>query len=240
MATRAARSPKDTSSSGGATAHGGAYLVRGDDPSLVGQAVHDLLGVLVGARDATTVVEEHGGPAAPDLDVGLIVDAVTTPPFITDRRVVVVREAGRLVAADAGRLVACLEDPVPGVVLVLVAGGGTIPAALVKAVDRQGSVIDAAVGTGRARTQWLVERLHAAPVRLDARAATLLGDHLGGDLSRVQGLLDTLEAAYGPGSAIDSEKLEPFLGEAGRWRRGTSPTPSMPVTRPRRWPPWAG
>ncbi|HXQ59116.1 MAG TPA: DNA polymerase III subunit delta [Acidimicrobiales bacterium] len=216
MATRAARSPKDTSSSGGATAHGGAYLVRGDDPSLVGQAVHDLLGVLVGARDATTVVEEHGGPAAPDLDVGLIVDAVTTPPFITDRRVVVVREAGRLVAADAGRLVACLEDPVPGVVLVLVAGGGTIPAALVKAVDRQGSVIDAAVGTGRARTQWLVERLHAAPVRLDARAATLLGDHLGGDLSRVQGLLDTLEAAYGPGSAIDSEKLEPFLGEAGR------------------------
>jgi hypothetical protein len=32
----------------------------------------------------------------------------------------------------------------------------------------------------------------------------------------VQGLLDTLEAAYGPGAAIDSEKLEPFLGEAGR------------------------
>jgi DNA polymerase-3 subunit delta len=62
----------------------------------------------------------------------------------------------------------------------------------------------------------LVERLHAAPVRLDVRAATLLGDHLGGDLSRVQGLLDTLEAAYGPGAAIDSEKLEPFLGEAGR------------------------
>jgi DNA polymerase-3 subunit delta len=182
----------------------------------VGQAVHDLLGVLVGERDAATVVEEHGGPGAPDLEAGLIVDALTTPPFITDRRVVVVREAGRLLSADAGRLVSCLDDPVPGVVLVLVAGGGTIPAALVKTVDRLGSVVDTAVGTGRARTQWLVERLHAAPVRLDARAATLLGDHLGGDLSRLQGLLDTLEAAYGSGAAIDSEKLEPFLGEAGR------------------------
>ena len=194
----------------------GVYLVRGDDASLVGQAVHDLLGVLVGERDAATVVEEHGGPGAPDLEAGLIVDALTTPPFITDRRVVVVREAGRLLSADAGRLVSCLDDPVPGVVLVLVAGGGTIPAALVKTVDRLGSVVDTAVGTGRARTQWLVERLHAAPVRLDARAATLLGDHLGGDLSRLQGLLDTLEAAYGSGAAIDSEKLEPFLGEAGR------------------------
>jgi DNA polymerase-3 subunit delta len=192
------------------------YLVRGDDPSLVGQAVHDLLGVLVGERDAATVVEEHGGPGAPDLDIGIIIDAVTTPPFITDRRAVVVRDAGRLVAADAGRLAPCLEDPLPGVVLVLVAGGGTIPAALVKVVDRVGRVVDTAVGTGRARTQWLVERLHDAPVRLDARAATRLGDHLGGDLSRVHGLLDTLAAAYGPGAAIDTAQLEPFLGEAGR------------------------
>jgi DNA polymerase-3 subunit delta len=130
--------------------------------------------------------------------------------------VVVVRDAGRLVSADAGRLIQCLEDPIPGVVLVLVAGGGTIPAALVKAVDRVGIVVDTAVGTGRARTQWLVDRLHEGPVRLDARAATRLGDHLGGDLSRVQGLLDTLAAAYGPGAAIDTDLLEPFLGEAGR------------------------
>ena len=97
MATR----PPDE---GTATTGVGVYLVRGDDPSLVGQAVHELLGVLVGEREAATVAEEHGGPGAPDLDVGIIVDALTTPPFITDRRVVVVRDAGRLVAADAGRL----------------------------------------------------------------------------------------------------------------------------------------
>ena len=193
----------------------GVHLVRGDDPSLIGQAVHELLGELVGERDAAMVVEEHGGPGTPDLDIGVIIDAVTTPPFITDRRVVVVRDAGRLVAAEAGRLVPCLENPIPGVVLVLVAGGGTVPAALVKAVDRVGNVVDTAVGTGRARTQWLVDRLHDAPVRLDVRAATRLGDHLGGDLSRVQGLLDTLAAAYGPGAAIDTDQLEPFLGEAG-------------------------
>ena len=96
------------------------------------------------------------------------------------------------------------------------AGGGTIPAALVKAVDRVGPVVDAAVGTGRARTQWLVDRLHDAPGAPRRPGRPRLGDHLGGDLSRVQGLLDTLAAAYGPGAAIDTDQLEPFLGEAGR------------------------
>jgi DNA polymerase III subunit delta len=192
-----------------------AYLVRGDDASLVGQRLHDLLGDLVGGYDVAMVVEELGGPSAEELDVGAVVDALTTPPFLTDRRIVVVRDAGRLVAADAARLVACLDDPLPGVTLVLGAGSGTIPAPLVKAVERLGLIVDTSVGTGRARTQWLVDRLHDGPVKLDARAGSMLGEHLGGDMSRLRGLLDALAAAYGDGASIDIEKLEPFLGEAG-------------------------
>ena len=191
-----------------------AYLVRGDDPSLVAQAVQDLLGTLLQGRDPSAVVEEHGA-AGEDVDTGAVVDALTTPPFLTDLRLVVVREAGRLLAADAARLAECLGDPLPGVVLILVSGGGTVPAALVRAVQGAGGVVDANVGTGRARTQWLTERLHGAPVRLDARAAATLAEHLGEDLARLRGLLDTLVAAYGEGASIDEDMLDPFLGEAG-------------------------
>jgi DNA polymerase-3 subunit delta len=192
-----------------------AYLVCGDDSSLVGQAVHDLLAALVVERDPAVTVEEHGALGGEELEVGLVLDALTTPPLLTDRRVVVVREAGRLSSSDAARIVACLAEPVPGVVLVLAAGGGTIPAALVKAAQGAGGVLDTAVGTGRARTQWLAEQLRGAPVRIDARAAGLLGEHLGGDVSRLRGLLGTLASAYGEGAAIDEARLEPFLGEAG-------------------------
>jgi DNA polymerase-3 subunit delta len=189
--------------------------VRGDDASLVGQRVHDLLASLAGDNEVAMVVEEHGGSGADEIEVSVVVDALTTPPFLADRRIVVLRDAGRLVAADAARLVTCLDDPLPGVTLVVAAGNGTIPAALVKAIDRLGAVIDTAVGTGRARTQWLVDRLHEGPVRLDARAGSRLGEHLGGDVSRMRGLLDALAAAYGEGASIDVERLEPFLGEAG-------------------------
>jgi DNA polymerase III subunit delta len=191
------------------------YLVRGDDASLVGQEVQGLLRTVVGERDAVSVVEEHGALGGDDLDVGSVVDALTTSPFLTDMRVVVVREAGRLSAADAKRIAEALAAAAPGVVLVLSSGGGAVPAALVTIAQASGGLVEASAGTGRARTQWLAERLRHGQVRLDARAAALVSEHLGDDMSRLRGLLDTLASAYGPGSSIDLAMLEPFLGEAG-------------------------
>jgi len=191
------------------------YLVRGDDPSLVGQAARALIEELVGEGDAALTVEEFGGPAVDEVDVGAVVDACTTPPFLVDRRVVVVRDAGRLAAADAGRLVGYLEDPLATTVLVLVAGGGTVPQALARRVGALGSVVETAVGTGKARSQWLADHLRGAPVKLDGPATALLAEHLGGDMGRLEGLLATLAAAYGAGATVRSGELAPFLGEAG-------------------------
>lgn len=196
-------------------AHRAAYLVRGDDPSLVAQAAHTLTTRLVGGADASLVVEEFGGSSVEPFDVGMVIDACTTPPFLVDRRVVVVREAGQLDGTDAKRVVAYLEDPLPTTSLVLVSGGGTIPQALIKALAASGEVVDTAVGTGKARSQWLADHLKGGPVRLDGRATAELSSHLGGDMGRLQGLLDTLASAYGAGATVSAEDLEPFLGEAG-------------------------
>lgn len=193
-----------------------AYLVRGDDAALVAQAARSLLDQLVGERDPALVVEEHGGSSIDDLDAGAVLDACTTPPFLVDRRVVVVRDAGRLDAADAARLVAVVKDPLPSTVLVLVAGGGTLPQALTKAVQAAGEVVDAAVGTRRDdRSRWLAEQLKESPVRLNAAAVSRLNAHLGEDLGRLAGILQTLAAAYGVGATVGEGELEPFLGEAG-------------------------
>ena len=191
------------------------YLVRGEDAALVGQATRDLLEQLVGPRDPALVVEEHGGPTADGLDVGSIIDACATPPFLIDRRVVVVRDAGRLSATDSARLVALLEDPLPTTALVLVGGGGTVPAALVRAVGAVGEVLESTVRTGKDRDRWLQDHLAQAPVRLSAAAGQRLGKHLGEDLGRLDGLLRTLAAAYGEAARVGEEELEPFLGEAG-------------------------
>ena len=198
-----------------AAARASSYLVRGDDASLVAQEVRALLADVVGDLDHALVVEEIGGAPSDDLSVGTIVDACLTPPFLVDLRVVVVRDAGRLLTADVPRLVDVVQEPLDTTVLILVAGGGTIPAPLVKAIAARGEVIDVSTSKAGDRKAWLNEHLRAAPVHLDRGATDLLADHVGEDLGRVEGLLSALSAAYGEGASVSADDLDPYLGEAG-------------------------
>lgn len=189
------------------------YLVKGDDSSLVDEAARDLIHRLVGDEDPGLVVEDRRGP---DLDVGAALDACSTPPFLASRRVVVVRDIGQLRAGEADQVAAWMAHPLETTSLVLVSGAGPTPPKLTSAAKKAGQIIDATVPTARdPRSRWLAQRLRAAPIQLDARAAARLGDHLGEDLGRLAGLLEMLAAAYGEGATICPDDLEPFLGEAG-------------------------
>jgi len=191
------------------------YLVKGDDASLVAQEVRDLLAEVVGDRDQSLVVEEVGGAPGEDINVGSVVDACLTPPFLIDRRVVVVRDAGRLLTADVPRLVEVINDPLPSTVLIVVGGGGVLPPALTKALKAHGHIIDVTTKKAGDRKTWLAEHLRSGPVKLEPKAVDLLGHHVGEDLGRVEGLLSALSAAYGAGAKISAEDLAPYLGEAG-------------------------
>ncbi len=191
-------------------------LVKGADPALVAQLAHRAITSLLDGRDPSTCVEEHGAPAAEELDVARLVDALTTPPFLLDRRVVVVRDAGRLATGDAERLVHVLADLPDGVGAVFVAGGGTVPAPLVRALSQAGEVLDATVGPSiRDRRAFVADEVRRARVRLDPSATEALLGHLGEDLSRVDGVLETLTATFGEGATIGIDELTPFLGATG-------------------------
>ena len=199
------------------TDHKPVYLVRGDDPVLLADAVRQLTATLVRDDDAGLALEEvEVDPSADDRNLGALLDACLTPPFLTDRRVVVARNAGALVADDGARLVQYLDDPLDTTTLVLVSGGGTVPQKLVAAVKAKGEVVDAGLPRqAKERTSWLVDKLRHAPVKLDNRAAQHLGEHLGEDLNRLNGILEVLRTAYGDGATVSTEQLEPFLGDAG-------------------------
>ena len=184
------------------------YLVRGDQPVLLADAVKQLV-IELAAGDMT---EELAGD---DYTVGNIVDAAQTPPFFGDRRVVVARGIGRFSTHDVEALVAYLGDPLETTSLVLVAGGGQVARSLVDAVRKAGHVIDAGVPGGKGRSAWLAARLREGPVRLDARAAAMVGDHLGDDVDRLGSLLEMLAAAYGQGSRLGPDEVAPLLGGVG-------------------------
>ncbi len=188
-----------------------AYLVKGDDPGVTGEAVRALVAELVGEDDATLVVEDLGA----ECELRAVVDAAQTPPFFGGHRVVIAREVGRFLTAEVAPLVAYLSDPLPTTRLVLVGGGGQVSRSLGDAVRKVGHVVDAGVPSGRNRVAWLGARLKKGPVRLDAAASDMVGRHLGDDVGRLAPLLEMLAAAYGQGTRIGVDELEPFLGQAG-------------------------
>jgi DNA polymerase III subunit delta len=210
-------SSSPSSGTGGANAKGGAdktgsWLVTGDDASLLGDAVSKLVSQLVGDRERSFVVEDFAGE---ELDVAAVVDACRTPPLFSDRRVVVLREAGALTADQLQPLLSYLEEPMPTTKLVVAGGGGTLPAKFVNAFKQPGAaVLNTDVGSREAHS-WVTERLSHGPVKLEPAAAAQVEAHLGEDLNRLGMLLVTLEAAYGTGARIGPEELAPYLGQPG-------------------------
>ncbi len=198
------------------------HLVSGDDPALVSQALSALLDELV-PGDGGAIVEEHETSSRDEpLALGAVLDACSTPPMFSERRIVVLRDAALLDAAQAKALAEYLAHPLETTVLVLAAvlvspsgSRRSVPAALLKAVRAAGVVLDVSPGTGRARAQWLSDRLTASGLQLDRAASDRLASHLGEDLGRLDGLLASLAAAYGENARVHEAELEPFLGTEG-------------------------
>jgi DNA polymerase-3 subunit delta len=189
-------------------------LVCGEDPSLVRDAVVRLVDELVGAEDRSLVVDEFAGD---DYETAALADAAQTPPFLTERRVVVGRDAHRFKADDLAPLLAYLVDPLPSTSLVLVWESSAVPKALLEAVRAAGgTVVDAGPGSrAQDRKAWLSERLGESGLRLDRAAVDLLTATVGEDLDRVAGVLATLVATFGEGARLTADDIEPYLGEAG-------------------------
>jgi DNA polymerase-3 subunit delta len=191
-----------------------AWLVTGEDPSLVGEEVSRLVSGLVGGAERSLVVEDHSGE---EVDLAVVAAGCRTPPFLAERRVVVVRDAGRFSAEQVAPLISYLEEgPLPTTKLVVAAGGGPLPAKLVAAfrAHEAARLVETDVPLKEAPA-WLAERLAEAPVKLTPAGLALVGQHLGEDLGRFGSLLAVLEAAYGRGARVGPAELEPYLGQPG-------------------------
>src|SRR4029077_10948600 len=123
-----------------------------------------------------------------------IVNALQSPPFMTECRVVVVREIGNSTGWQGRWRSEWMTAPLDGVHLVLVAGGGRVPSALDKAAKAGANVVGPA---GEQTAAALANAAREARLRLSADASARIATHLGDDAGRVPELVELLRATYG-------------------------------------------
>ena len=207
------------------------FLLKGSDEVILGDEVGSLVDQLVGDGDRTLLLAElsiadhaldEGG-----YTIGPVIDASQTFPFLSDRRIVIVRNAAVFSTKDqCVPLVHYLADPLETTSLVLVwekdprpnrqAKTPAVPKTLAEAIAEAGGVIvDTSPGSGKAQDGWIDERLSACSVRFDPGARRRLVDHLGNDVSRLPAVLEMMEAVFGAGAKVTADDIEPYLGESG-------------------------
>ena len=157
--------------------------------------------------------------------------AVSTPPFLTERRVVVARHLARFPKkAQYEPILAIVDRVLDTTDLVLVWERGTnaatgkpepgthpaLPKALKEGVEvGGGAVTKVATGSGKAAGEWLREQLAASSLIFDNASTRAVADLLGEERSRVVGLVRTLEGALGAGAKVTADDVAAFGGESG-------------------------
>ncbi|MEM7143195.1 MAG: DNA polymerase III subunit delta [Actinomycetota bacterium] len=203
------------------------HLILGDDPILIGEAVSKTVDDLVGDGDRGLMLEVLGEGEYRNDEGGhdplRLVDAARTPPFLTDKRVVVGRHVSRFSRKDDyGPLVSMLAEPMDTTDLVLVWEKGVepkvdkmpaLPKALKEAIEVAGGiVVKTAAGRGKEAGVWLRDQLGASDLEFDRDAVAAIEDLIGDESGRLVGILRTLEGALGAGATVTADDVATYGG----------------------------
>ncbi len=187
-------------------------VLHGSDEVVLSAAVAEKVRELIGDGDRSLMLDEF----VDDYVIGSVIESASTPPFFTDRRVVVVHQHDGTTTEDIDVLADYIRDEAEFTDLVIVWRKGKILKALTDALKVAGGRnIDVTPPTRAAdRRSWWEEQVAVAGLSFDAKAMSIMIEWLGEDVGRFAGLAETLRATYGA-AVVTPDKLEPFLGERG-------------------------
>jgi DNA polymerase-3 subunit delta len=188
----------------------GVYLIAGGrdfDSFLAEEALERILAEEVGGAREDSVQVLRGD----ETSWARVLDSARTRSLFADRRAVVVRNADAL-RGDAEGLAAYLEDPTPGVALVLMAPKVDKRKGAWSALAKSAQVIAAEPLRGQALKAYVRDALRRRKLALTEDGLQELIDRVGQDLRRLMGEIDKL-LAFGFGErAVGAEQVSEVLG----------------------------
>jgi DNA polymerase III subunit delta len=194
------------------------YLIYGTEELLLERAEKRLRDRLAAVADLDFNMETFDGTQASADDV---VNAANTMPFMSERRLVIVRDVDKMDAADLERLAAYAKDPAPYTCLVLAATKIAKNTKLYKAVAATGVAFEYAAPKRNEYASEVVRLVRERGRTIGLAAAQRLVDIVGRDLRRLDTEVEKLVAfAEGAGDvsvadvvAVAAESGEPSVFE---------------------------
>lgn len=147
-------------------------------------------------------------------DAQAVVDMCRQIPMMTDRQMVILREAQEANEAFINKLASYAASPTPTTVLVIASRGKNLKGKnFLTAVKKSRGVIFDSNKLG----DWQIKPVLSGIIktrglRADDKALEMLAQHVGTDLSRLYNEVDKLAQILGPGASITPEAVERNVG----------------------------
>ncbi|MDE7466927.1 MAG: DNA polymerase III subunit delta [Muribaculaceae bacterium] len=142
-----------------------------------------------------------------------IIDICRTLPMLTERQVVIVREAQAATAAFTDKLAAYAESPTPSTILVIASRGAEIKGTkIVKAVGKSGVVYTTPKIWPSQVPKLADSYIRSKGLNPVEKAAELLAEFVGTSLSTLYNQIDKLAEILGRGAVITPEAIEMHVG----------------------------
>ena len=202
-------------------------VFSGTDSVLLDQAVRAAIKEALGDESPDFALAELTEPdyqVDEQYSISTLVDAAQTPPMLSDRRVVVGHHLARFSTGDSVEpLVNYLDNPLDTTHLILVWSRGPalnkrttgLPKKLNEVLKAMKVTVTKTDVGGRDADGYIDAKLRETGVNLDRGARRMLGEHLGDDVNRLGGILQSLAATYGADAKLTAEHISPYLGGAG-------------------------
>ena len=133
-------------------------------------------------------------------------------PMFAERQVVILKEAQQL--RDIEKLEPYFEQPLTSTILVIAYKEKKLDnrKKVARLIKEKGTFVSFKKLNEKEVAAWIEQRLASKQQKITPRALLLMVDHLGSELSKVEQELEKLHLNCSPGSVIDEDLIERFVG----------------------------
>ncbi len=150
---------------------------------------------------------------APETGMDNVIDICRRCPMMSDRQVVILKEAQAVNALILNKLHSYAEHPAPQTVLVIACRGAAAKGKdLIAAVRKNGVIFESKKVRENGAEMLIAERLQKHRLTTDPKAVAMIREHVGTDLSRLFNEVDKLGSLLPPGAKVTPELVERHIG----------------------------
>ena len=195
------------------------YLLQGEEPFYIDQVVDYMEAeVLSDAEKGFNQTILYGK----DTDMATILNAAKRYPMMAEYQLIVVKEAQDLKwtketegsSKEAEFVMGYFENPLPSTILVLAYKYGTFDKRkkIYKSIAKNGVIFQSDLVRDYQLPAWIEAFVKTKDYKIDPRAAALMAEYLGSDLSKISNEVEKLFLNLAPGTAITTDHIQKNIG----------------------------